>query len=519
MELKETSGKDGKAPEKKGEPNYMNKNIKIKSVKYNFFMNVILKISLFVFPLITFPYVSRILGPEGNGEISFATSVISYATMFASLGIPTYGIRVCAQCRDNKLELSKTVHELTFLSCFTTLFTYVVLILMILKLPQFHAYKTLLLIMSISVWLSSIGMEWFYQAIEQYQYITYRNIMFKILAVVLMFLLVRNKNDVIIYGAITILGTVGSNILNFLRIHKYIYLSPQKNYNIKKHIKPSVNFFFVTVASTIYSNLDTVMVGLIKGNAEVGFYNAGVKVRSLLLSVVNALAIVLLPRISYYLKNNKKEEFKRLIDLSLIAVQFIAIPLTLYFIFEAEDTILLLAGKEYVNAVIPMIIIMPTVIVAGLNNITGIQVLGALELEKYTVLSTVCGAIFDLSLNIILIPLYGASGAAFSTLLTEILVLVIQLLALKKYIQISIFNTNLVKIIISSVGALAVILFLRNFMNSCEILVKLCGTAIIYITIYTIMLSIIRETFFTTYVLPTLQNMKKRILCIIRDKR
>lgn len=494
----------------------MDQNIKIKSVKYNFFMNVILKISLFIFPLITFPYVSRILGPEGNGEISFATSVVSYATMFASLGIPTYGIRACAQCRDNKLKLSKTVQELTLLSCLTTIVTYGVLIVLIFKVPQFHPYKTLLLTMSISVWLSCIGMEWFYQSIEQYQYITYRNIIFKIIAIVLMFLFVRDQNDVIIYGAITIIGTVGSNILNFLRVRKYIYLSPQRNYDIKRHIKPSINFFFVTVASTIYSNLDTVMVGLIKGNAEVGFYNAGVKVRSILLSIVNALAIVLLPRISYYLKNNKKKEFKRLIDLSLIAVQFIAIPLTLYFIFEAEDTILLLAGQEYIRAVIPMIIIMPTVIVAGLNNITGIQVLGALELEKYTVLSTVCGAIFDLSLNIVLIPLYGASGAAFSTLLTEILVLFIQFIALKKYIQISIFSANTIKILISAVGALIVTLFLRSFMNDCDILIKLCGTAIIYMTIYTIILWIIKETFFITYIVPILQRIKKRILNIVR---
>lgn len=496
----------------------MDNNIKIKSVKYNFFMNVILKISLFIFPLITFPYVSRILGPEGNGEISFATSVISYATMFASLGIPTYGIRVCAQCRDDKLKLSKTVHELILLSSFTTVVTYAALVVLILKLPEFRDYKTLLLIMSSSVCLSSIGIEWFYQAIEQYQYITYRNIMFKVLAIVLMFFLVRDKNDVIIYGAITVIGTVGSNILNFCKVHKYIYLSPQRNYNIRRHIKPSINFFFVTVASTIYSNLDTVMVGFIKGNAEVGFYNAGVKVRSILLSVVNALAIVLLPRISYYLKNNKKEEFKRLIDLSLIAVQFMAIPLTLYFIFEAKDTILVLAGKEYMDAVIPMIIIMPTVIIAGLNNITGIQVLGALELEKYTVLSTVCGAVFDLALNIILIPLYGASGAAFSTLLTEILVLTIQLLVLKKYIQISIFNTNSVKIIISAVGALIVTLFLKGFMNNYGVLIKLCGTAIIYVIIYTITLLSVRETFFIIYVLPILQKVKKRILSIVKDK-
>lgn len=493
-----------------------NDKYKIRSVKYNFIMNVILKISLFIFPLITFPYVSRILGADGNGKISFATSVISYCTMFAMLGIPTYGIRACAQCRDNKDQLSKTVQELLIICISGTVLTYGVLIALIFFIPRFSEDKSLILIMSLSLVLSSIGIEWFYQGIEQYAYITKRNIAFKFIAVIMMFLFVKTKTDYVIYGGITVLGTVGSNVLNLLRARNYISFRPVGQYNIKKHLAPTFDFFLLTVASTIYSNLDTVMIGLMTNDFEVGYYNAGVKVRSILLGFINALSTVLLPRASYYIKNKMYNDYNKIINSSINIILYMSLPLTVFFMMESKDAVLFLAGSQYENAILPMVIIMPTLLFAGLNNLTGIQVLGSLGLEKYTVISTSAAAILDLVLNAIIIPIYGASGAAFSTMLAELLAMIIQIRFIQtktsNNIKIRFDSKNVIKIALSvGLSALAVFLFGDVLLINNHFFVLLITSAIFF-GLYFIFLFALHEKVTKEFIVPFIKKLINKFL-------
>ena len=187
-----------------------------KSLKLNFVMNAILTMSQFIFPLITFPYVSRILLPEGTGKVSFATSVISYFAMFAQLGIPTYGIRACAQVRDNKEELTRTAQEIFFINLVMTILAYAVFIVGLFTVPRLQQDKRLFLIVSSTLFFNAIGMEWLYKALEQYTYITVRSIIFKFIALVAMFLLIHEKSDYVIYGGISILASSASNIFNFI---------------------------------------------------------------------------------------------------------------------------------------------------------------------------------------------------------------------------------------------------------------------------------------------------------------
>ena len=176
--------------------------MKQNSIKFNFIMNIILMMSSFVFPLITFPYISRILLPVGTGKISFATSLISYFTMFAQLGIPTYGIRACAKVRDNRKELTQTAQELLIINLVMSVISYLALFLALMFIPRLQSEKTLYVIASFTIILTSIGIEWLYKALEQYAYITIRSIIFKIVAIIAMFLLIHNQSDYLIYGAI-----------------------------------------------------------------------------------------------------------------------------------------------------------------------------------------------------------------------------------------------------------------------------------------------------------------------------
>ena len=198
--------------------------MRIKSVKFNFIMNFFLTVSQFLFPLITFPYVSRVLKPAGTGSVAFATSVITYFTMFAMLGVPTYGIRACARVRENKEELSKTVQELLIINVVMMLFCYVVFGVSLFSVDKFQENKMLLLISSTAMLLNVIGVSWLYSALEQYTYITTVAMVFKVISIALMFAFVHTKEDYIIYGGITVFANAGSYVLNFIRLRKFISL-------------------------------------------------------------------------------------------------------------------------------------------------------------------------------------------------------------------------------------------------------------------------------------------------------
>lgn len=273
---------------------------KQKSLKLNFIMNAILTMSSFIFPLITFPYVSRILLPEGTGKVSFATSLISYFAMFAQLGIPTYGIRACAKVRDNKEELTRTAQELVIINLVMSIVSYAALAIALIFVPRLRAERTLYAIVSLTIIFNVIGMEWLYKALEQYTYITIRSIVFKFVALVAMFAFVHQKADYVVYGAITLIAASGSSVFNLINAHKFIGMRPVGKYHFKRHFKPIAVFFAMSCATTIYTHLDTVMLGFMKTDADVGYYNAAVKIKTILVSIVTSLGVVLLPSILLY---------------------------------------------------------------------------------------------------------------------------------------------------------------------------------------------------------------------------
>lgn len=408
---------------------------KQKSLKLNFVMNVILTMSSFIFPLITFPYVSRVLLPVGTGKVSFATSLISYFSMFAQLGIPIYGVRVCAKVRDNREELTRTTHELLFINLVMCIISYVALAIALIFIPRLHDDRTLYIVVSFTVILTSMGMEWIYKALEQYTYITIRSIIFKSVALIVMLMLIHEQEDYVIYGGITILAASASNIFNFLNVHKYIDLKPVGNYNIKKHLKHVVIFFAMSCATTIYTHIDTVMLGFMATDEDVGYYNAAVRIKQILVSIVTSLGTVLLPRASYYIEQGRMEEFRRISRKALNFVCLIATPMMLYFILYAKQGIYFLSGSAYSGSIVPMQIVMPTLLFIGLSNILGIQILVPLGREKVVLYSEIIGAIVNLIINALLIPKFTSVGVAIGTLSAEITVFVVQFVALKEEVS------------------------------------------------------------------------------------
>lgn len=477
------------------------------SLKKNFIMNTLLTMSSFIFPLITFPYVSRILGPTGTGKVTFVTSIVTYFSLFAQLGIPTYGIRACAKVRDNREELTRVTQELLIINLITTVISYIALILCVLFIPKLQEERNLYIIISFTLILTAIGMEWLYKGLEQYSYITKRSIFFKFISVIAMFLLVHQKTDYVIYGGITIFAASASNVLNFINVRNYIDLKPVGNYQLKRHLKTVFVFFALSCATTIYTNLDNVMLGFLATDADVGYYSASIKIKNILTSFVTSLGAVLLPRASYYIEHNEYDEFNRLSKKALHFVLVIALPLFIYFTLYAKECILFLSGDQYLDAVIPMQIIMPTVLFIGITNILGIQMLVPLGKEKVVLNSTIAGAIVDVIINAILIPQFQSSGAAIGTLLAEFVVLLWQFFAMKEFLFSFLKSIKIIPILLGTIVGSLLSMTFKLFVSS--IFLRLVVSSIVFFACYGLVLLILKEELVVEMINQVLLKIRK----------
>ena len=403
-----------------------------KSIKLNFILNAGLSLLNVLFPLLTYPYVARSLGPDNLGKVRFVSSFVEYFVIFSQLGLPTLGVREVAKVRDDKEKLSKLVQELLIINLLVTVVSYIVLGVCLLFVPKIVDNKALVIVFSLNIFFGVIGVEWMYRGLEEYGYITVRSVIFKVISVIAIFLLIHTENDYIIYGAILVLATSGSYVCNFIHARKYISFKPTGGYEFGKHIKNALIFLGMSAATTIYTSLDSLMLGFIKGDTEVGYYDAAVRVKNILVTLITSLGTVILPRASYYVEKGLLDEFRSVIAKALDLVWCAALPCMVYCMMFAYPIVMVLAGEEFIPATVTMIVITPTIFLIGMSNIFGIQMLVPLGRETSLFIAEILGAVIDLILNLILIPRLGATGAAIGTLVAELTVVIVTIVALGK---------------------------------------------------------------------------------------
>ncbi|MBR7927758.1 flippase [Aerococcaceae bacterium zg-ZUI334] len=483
---------------------------KNKSITINFVMNFILTISTFIFPLITFPYVSRVLSPVGIGRINFVTAVVTYFMMFGMLGIPTYGIRAVAKVRDDQKLLAKTVQEILIINSIAMLFVSIIYVIAIFTVPKFNQDFTLFVINGTLLFLNVIGIEWLYKGLEEYRYITIRSIFFKLISVILMFIYVRSKEDYIKYGIINIFATAGSNVYNFINIRKYSTLRYRGKYDFKQHLPSIFRFFMMSIAATIYTHLDTVMIGFMKGDYDVGYYTAAVKSKTILTSLVTSLGAVLLPRLSYYIEKNERNKFNDLAIKSFNFIIWLAIPITVFFILNAKETILILSGETFIDAVIPMQVIMPTVLLIGISNLLGIQILVPLQRENEVLRSVALGAVVNLIFNAIFIPMLGATGAAIGTLIAELIVVIYQIYVLSDTFSLLMIHQKWNALLLANIGAFLAAIFMNYFIMPKLLIVKMIMNAMVFFGVYGVILLIMKENMTMNILLKIFTKLVKK---------
>lgn len=413
----------------------------------NAFFNMFLTLSQIIIPLITFPYVSRVLAPEGVGQYDFLNSFIGYFSMAAMLGIPTYAIKACAVVRDDRMQLSKTIHEVLIINSISALVSIAVLTICVTLIAKLNSQIMLVVIIGVGLYSQCFGMSWLCSAMEQYAFISIKSVGFNILNLILIFILVKDENDVGVYAAIIAISLLLSNLTNVLYLKKYFTLKHIGNYNLKKHLKPIIVFFCFTIATTIYTNIDRVMIGFMMDDTAVGLYSTSYKINHLIVTVITSISSVLLPRLSYLIKQGQKEAFDNLIKKAVNIVLILAIPSIIFFEFYAKDAIFIFLGDQYELSVVPMKILLPTLLFIGLTNLIGMQYLVPIGKEKHMMISTICGAIVDIVINAILIPIIGINGAAIGTLVAEATVLIYQGILIKKDIKVFLKGINIKSII------------------------------------------------------------------------
>lgn len=443
------------------------------SVKINYILNLINTGSQMIFPLITFPYACRILEADGIGKVNFFTSIIGYISLLTCLGIPMYAIREIAKDRNYVIKMNQTTVEILLLHTILTLIGYIIVAILCISIPEIKADLSLFLVLSLTIFFTAIGCEWFYQGIEDFKYITIRGLIIKSIAIILLFLLVKTKDDLIYYGWYTVIGILGGNIFNFFRLRKYIH---RKNIiftdlNIIKHLKPAIQVFSLNVVISIYIQLNPVLLGFIKGTLAVGFFTAATKVMMMITRLSSCLGAVVMPRVSHLLAENKEVEFKSLIQKSYDFTIAIALPLTIWMIFSAPYIIHILCGTEFYPSVLTSQIIAPVILLVGISNVMGIQVLYPKGRIQVVIRCCLIGAITDLVLSLILIPFLSYNGVAIAYLCAEISTTLSMCIIAKKDLPITYWRKNHFLYLLGALVMAITILLTAKYINASTIII------------------------------------------------
>lgn len=466
---------------------------KQKSIKKNALLNAFRTTMSIIFPLITFPYATRILLPAGIGKVNFASGIISYFTMIAGLGIGTYGIREAAKRRDDKEALSKVSKELFLVNLISTVVAYILLVVALIFIRKFQDYRNLLIIFSATIFFTTIGIEWLYTALEEYRYITIRSILFQFISLVLLFIFVQKKDDYLKYAGISVFSNVGSNLCNLIHSRRYINWKQKFQLNLSQHMKSVFVLFGTRVAAGIYTVLDTIMLGFIKTDQDVGYYTAANKLTRVVVTVVVSVTSVLLPRLSYYVKNNEMSGFQTLFNKSLNYILLFSIPAVCGLYALSDNIIILLSGKDFLPAIPIMHVICLIVFIVPFSGLLGTQLFIPLGKERYTLFAMILGAVLNFTLNYFLIPRYAAVGAAIASVIAESFIAIVYFILAKKYIDYKLLIKPVFQYIIASAFMFIGVLFIKKIISNvivCTIIAICCGTII-----YTIVLLLVHNVF------------------------
>lgn len=446
----------------------------MQNFKKNIFYSVILNCSNYVFPLITFPYLSRVLGVSNIGVCNFIDSIINYFILFSMMGMTTIGIREIAASKNDKKLMSETFSNLIVLNGLATILVLIILLFSIFLIPELNQYKNLMFIGCIKLISNLFLIEWFFKGIENFKYITNRTILVKCMYVVSIFIFVKDKDDYFIYYLLStfFLFTI-SAIININYSKRFV------DFNISNthpfiFLKPFLLLGVYLLLTSMYTSFNTAYLGFIGGPTEVGYYSTATKLFGVGIALYSAFTSVMMPRLSSILAEGDNVEFNNKINLSNELLLAFAIPVSILFTIFAPEIIYVMSGKGFEGAVVPMRIIMPLIFIIGYEQILVIQMLMPLRKDKIILYNSIAGASVGIILNIALVPYLNSIGSSIVWVCSELCVLIFAQYFTQKYTGIGFPFRLLTKYVLLSIFPTLLLVMTK----------LLCQNLIIYITVF-----------------------------------
>ena len=456
--------------------------MKSKSVGQNAVLNFIKTFCSIAFPLITFPYVTRVLTAENLGKVNYANSIVQYFVLIAVLGTVTYATRECSSVRDDREKLQKTANEIFGLNIVTFIVSIIALAIVMLC-SSFSSYRLLILIYSTQIFFTAFSFEWINSVFEDYAYITIRTIIIQTISLILTFVLVRDSKDYYLYAFIqtTSIGII--SIANIVYTKRYLIIRPSFGYPATiVHLRNSLVFFANSLAITVYCNSDITMLGVFKDDVTVGVYSVSAKIYTITKNLLAAVLVVCIPRLSNYFNQRKEEKAQELLDSISKTLILIIIPAACGMIALSSEIIRIVAGEEYIHGAGALSILSVAMIFAILGGIVNNCILIPIKQEKINLISTISAAASNFGLNFILIPILGASGAAITTVIAEMIAFLLSLIVSKEVRLYFRIKQYLRTFFHSLIGGITVFLIVR--------FLKLCDLKTIYLLAISIIVSL-----------------------------
>ena len=477
------------------------------SVNKNAAYNTIKTVFGIIYPLITFPYISRVLMPENVGKINFGSSVVSYFMLIASLGVTTYAIRECSKVRDNRDKLQSTASQILSINILSTLIAYLALAVTLVVARPLDSYKELICIQSATIIFTTLGADWINSAIEDFKFIAMRTVGMQIVSLVLMFIFVHNPEDYIIFALIGVIASSGANIINIVYRRKFCKTRLTFQIDWKKHLPPILTLFSLILAQTIYCNSDMTMLGLMKGDYEVGLYSTSVRIYNLVNQVVASVAFVVMPQLAI---SFEKDDFKRVNELLRYALNFIVVlglPCLVGINIICSSIIGTLGGNEYLGASTSLHILSLSLACSFIGGWIGNMMMLPSGRDAVCLRSGVISAVLNVVLNIFLIPIYGLNGAAFTTFLAELTGIMVMWPYIDKRIKIEKLFKMVKAPVVGSIFIAIIGLFVPKIINS-YVLIS-CVTISISAIVYALTLIIMKDEFFMGYMRPLMDRVRR----------
>ena len=482
----------------------------MKSVKLNAILNILKTICSIIFPLITIPYASRVLHAANYGIVSWCNSIIQYFALFATLGVVTYAQREGPQIRDQKEKFQAFASEVFTINVVATVFSYVVLFICFLFFAKIRNYKNVILVQSLMIILTTLGVDWINSVYEDYFYITVRYIIIQLLCLASLFIFVRSSRDYLAYTFIMVIANAGGNLLNVFYVKRYttVHLVPLSH--CKAHIGPTIKLFAVSLASIIYVSSDITILGIFRSNKDVGIYTIASRVDSTVKTVLNAVMTVAMPRLAYYLGHHDEKQFNTLLHNIFDYLITFVLPVICGLFMLAGQIMYLLGGYEYVQGYVSLQILSLSLFFAVLACFFATGIILLYKLDNVYLVATIISSLTNIALNFILIPFLGYNGAALTTLLAEMIMMGItmyyslQIPNIKNHKKEIFGDSNvIVSSIIGTLGIMISCMLVKVFISS-QILIIIVSI-IISVVVYSCILKLLHNPIYD-YVLNTIKS-------------